>query len=184
MAKVHNNLQSLSKAVESEVNVLNNKIIADEMRRLEARASRLLHDINTMWLGYESSYKPSQYIRTGKTKSGFSLSRPIIEKDPITGGTYLTVYLILDDSAMWHNSIFGSNGTKGHSFMLISEGWRWNQASINSYGNRYRLSEFEGVGIVDALLSSYSTSEFDFKFYFEGQEYGGKKDRARFSFTR
>lgn len=181
MAEVYDDLQSLSDSLKPEIDRFNQQIIAGEMSKIQSQASKLLNTVNQLWRGYENSYQPSVYIRTGATKAGFSLSEPrIVEKN---GETAIEVDLILDDGNMWHDSLWG--GRSGHSFMLISEGW--DAPALRAYRggmDTYRLTTFNGVGIIDTLITSFNTSDLEFKFYYEGQEYGGSRDKFSRSFTR
>jgi len=181
MAQVHKNANSLSKSLKSEIARLNDQLLVKERSSLESQASRLLGDINALWQGYERSYKPTTYRRSGAVSNGFSLSSPRTVSEGI--GFRVEMDLILDDGYMWHSSLFG--GQRGHAFMLISEGWAW-RGGLSDYrgGDVYRFTYFDGIGIVDTLVNKYNTSQYDFKFYYEGQEYGGKKDRNNHSFTR
>ena len=189
MAKRHKDMASLAKSYEPDVERMNNQILAGVASDLERQARMLLGDINALWMGYENSYQQQMYSknnqnqRTGRTREGFDISG--VEYQKHTDGTItMHIDLILDDGSMWHPSEFGDNQPEGHSFMLISEGWR--APKLESYMGRsiYRLTEFDGAGIVDALVRSYNTSDYEFKFYFEGEEYGGKRDRNGVSFTR
>ena len=100
------------------------------------------------------------------------------------GTVTMEIDLILDDGSMWHDSILGRGQPQGHSFMLISEGWT--APALESYRgdtSTYRFTRFDGVGIVSSLINSYNTSEYEFKFYFEGEEYSSS-DKRSVSFTR
>lgn len=161
-------MRSLSDSLKPEIKRYNDQQVGLAMSDLKSQASMLLGDINALWRGYENSYTPSVYVRTGKTRMGFSLSEPRITG---TGpSTRIEIDLILDDDMMWHDSIFG--GSKGHSFMLISEGW--DAPALRAYrgGNdTYRLTTFDGVGIIDSLVNMYNNDKVQFKFYYEGKEY-------------
>lgn len=167
MAKVYTDIRSLSESLKPEIRRLNDIAISDAMSDIESQASKLLNDVNSLWAGYERSYSPSMYVRTGATRGGFSLSDSRIVQDGLD--TKVEIDLILDDDAMYHDSIFGSHYTQGHSFMLISEGWR--SARLEAYrGPIYRLTYYEGYGIIDTLVGRHNTSNYDFKFYHEGRE--------------
>ena len=169
MAEVYKDLQSLSVALKPEISAWNSLIVAEEVSDIQSQASKLLADVQSLWNGYESSYTPSVYVRTGRTKAGFKLSEPRVVG---TGAeTRVEIDLILDDDYMWHDSRFG--GSQGHSFMLISEGW--DAPALRAYRggqDTYRLTTFRGVGIISSLLQLYNTSDMEFKFYHEGQEIG------------
>lgn len=184
MTKAYNDMASLAKSYEPDVEKMNNQILAGVASDLERQAHMLLRDINSLWQGYEDSYRnPAVYVRTGRTKTGFSISNSRYKMN--TDGTVtMEIDLVLSDGSMWHNSILGENQPQGHSFMLISEGWI--ASDLESYLGRSvdRFTRYDGYGIVDTLIRAYNTSEYEFKFYYEGEEYGGKGDRGNFSFTR
>lgn len=176
--KAHKDMNSLAKSYEPDVKTMNQQILAEELSDIKRQAQSILTSINALWQGYEVSYAPQVYPATGKTSRGFDISDGTAELNP-DGSVTIEIDLILKDENMWHDSLFG--GKQGHSFMLISEGWKWQ----NNYdGSRYRFSEFDGVGIVDTLIREQNNSKYEFIFYFEGEEYGGKRDRGSFSFTR
>ena len=184
MTRAYNDMASLAKSYEPDVEKMNNQILAGVASDLERQARLLLADINSLWQGYENSYKnPAVYIRTGRTKTGFSISNSRYKMNA-DGTVTMEIDLVLDDGSMWHNSILGKNQPQGHSFMLISEGWI--ASDLESYLGRSidRFTRYDGYGIVDTLIRAYNTSEYEFKFYYEGEEYGGRGDRGNFSFTR
>lgn len=188
MAKAYDDMASLAKSYEPDVEKMNNQILAGVASDLERQARMLLGDINALWMGYERSYNQVLYSknnnnqRTGSTRQGFDISSVDYRMNP-DGTVTMEIDLILDDGSMWHPSEFGSKYPDGHSFMLISEGWK--APKLESYLGRsvYRLTEFDGVGIISSLINSYNTSEYEFKFYFEGEEYG-RGDKGSVSFTR
>lgn len=168
MTKVHSDLRSLSDSLKPEIKRYNDQQVGLTVSDLKSQASMLLGDINALWLGYERSYTPTVYRRTGKTKAGFSLSEPRITGSGPT--TKIEIDLILDDDMMWHDSLF--EGRKGHSFMLISEGW--DAPGLRAYrgGNdTYRLTTFDGIGIIDSLINTYNNENFEFNFYYQGKKY-------------
>lgn len=168
MAKIHKSISSLSDSLKPEIKRYNDQQVGLAMSDLQSQASMLLGDINALWRGYENSYTPSVYRRSGATKAGFKLSEP-----RVTGSgpnTRIEIDLILDEGYMWHSSLWG--GSRGHSFMLISEGW--DAPALRAYrgGNdTYRLTTFDGVGIIDSLVNMYNNDKVQFKFYYEGKEY-------------
>ena len=183
MAKAYDDMASLAKSYEPDVEKMNNQILAGVASDLERQARMLLGDINALWMGYENSYAPTVYRRTGRTREGFSISNSEYRMNP-DGTVTMEIDLILDDGSMWHDSILGRGQPQGHSFMLISEGWR--APALESYrgdASTYRFTRFDGVGIVSSLINSYNTSEYEFKFYFEGEEYSSS-DKRSVSFTR
>lgn len=180
MAKVHSSLRSLSDSLKPEIKQYNDQLTAEHVSDLESQASSLLADINGLWSGYEASYQPAVYRRSGAVRNGFYLSEPRVTGHGPT--TKIEIDLVLDDGLMWHSSLFGGN--RGHAFMLISEGW--NAPALKAYRggeDTYRLTTFDGIGIVDTLINKYNTSNHDFQFFYEGNEYNGKRDRGNHSFT-
>ena len=190
MTKAYEDMASLAKSYEPDVEKMNNQILAGVASDLERQARMLLGDINALWMGYERSYNQEMYSkhnnnqRTGKTKGGFSISSADYRMNP-DGTVTMEIDLILDDGAMWHQSEFRDSGSypEGHSFMLISEGWKAPKLETYMGKSIYRLTEFDGVGIISSLIRSYNTSEYEFKFYFEGEEYSSG-DKGSVSFTR
>ena len=169
MAKAYKDMASLAKAYEPDVEKMNNQILVKEASELERQAHRLLADINMLWQRYEDSYQPAVYDRTGQTALGFSLSSVDIKKKT-SGHVEIGIDLILEEDKMWHDSIFGDSYAQGHSFMSISEGWH--APALETYRGRIdRFTHFDGVGIIDALVRQYNTADYEFKFYFEGEEY-------------
>lgn len=167
MSKVYVDLRSLSDSLKPEIKRYNDQQVGLVMSDIESQASMLLGDINALWKGYENSYAPTVYRRSGATKAGFKLSRPRVTGSGPT--TRVEIDLILDDGYMWHSSLWG--GERAHSFMSISEGWH--AKGLEDYLGRsvYRFTEFDGIGIIDSLVNMYNNDKVQFKFYFEGEEY-------------
>ena len=109
MTRAYNDMASLAKSYEPDVEKMNNQILAGVASDLERQARLLLADINSLWQGYESSYQnPAVYIRTGRTKTGFSISNSQYRMNA-DGTVTMEIDLVLDDGAMWHNSELGKN---------------------------------------------------------------------------
>lgn len=183
MTKVYKDLNALSESLKPEIEQYNNRLLEGYKSDLHSQASVLLRDVQNLWSGYMQSYNPVIYNRTYAVSNGFKLSEPRVVYE--MGEPKVEIDLILDDGYMWHSSLW--NGKDGHAFMLISEGWRWQTpAELTGYrgGDIYRFTHFDGVGIIDSLLSEYNKGNYEFTFYYEGEEYGGRSDRANHSFTR
>ena len=167
MSKVYTSLKSLSSDLKSEVKHYNDQTINTEATDIQAQGRMLLGDLNALWSGYEASYTPSVYRRSGATKAGFKLSEPRVTGVGVN--TKVEIDLIMDAAYIWHDSLFGGN--RAHSFMSISEGWH--APGLEAYMGReiYRLTKFDGIGIIQSLINSYNNDKVQFKFYHEGNEY-------------
>lgn len=121
-----------------------------ELKRLMEREGRKLKYIALKhWRKYLSSYKPKQYVRTRDTQRGIKLGRPKRMPD----GTY-AIELTFENSLMYHDSIFGPNQPKGHSLMLISDGWHSRKLE-RRIGKVYMLTYFEGTGYLYNVYKEY-----------------------------
>lgn len=169
MAKAYKDMASLAKSYEPDVDRMNRQILVGVASDLERQAHMLLDDINSLWQGYERSYTPTVYERTYATREGFSLSDLRMNMNPDKTVT-VEIDLVLDEGKMWHDSIFGEGYAQGHSFMSISEGWHAPRLEARR-GRIERFTYFEGVGIIDAIVRSYNTADYEFEFFFEGEKY-------------
>lgn len=161
-------MRSLSNSLKPEIKDYNDQQKGLVVSDLKSQASMLLGDINSLWKGYENSYTPTVYRRSGAVGEGFSLSEPRVTGSGVT--TKIEIDLILDDGLMWHSSLWG--GQRAHAFMSISEGW--DAPALRAYRggqDTYRLTTFDGVGIINTLIREYNNEEVEFKFYHEGIEY-------------
>ena len=165
--KVHASIESLSNSLKPEIKRYNDQITQGHVSDIKSQASMLLGDVNALWKGYENSYTPTMYRRSGATRAGFSLSEPRVVGEGQS--TRVEIDLILDEGLMWHSSLWG--GERAHSFMSISEGWH--APALETYLGKevYRFTKFDGAGIINSLVNSYNNDKVQFKFYYEGQEY-------------
>lgn len=123
---------------------------------LQAEGRRLKYIALKVWRQYLASYKPKEYAfhltgitgkRTRNTQRGIKLGR-VKKLDDSTFGIELT----FEDDLMYHESAFGSKYQKGHSIMLISEGWQvkrgWHK-DIENFGY------FEGINYIEKVKEAF-----------------------------
>src|SRR5699024_11310115 len=102
---------------------MNNQILAGVASDLERQAHMLLRDINSLWQGYESSYQnPVVYVRTGRTKTGFSISNSEYRKNA-DGTVTMEIGLVLDHGSMWHDTVLGGKQPQENSYQHITQEW-------------------------------------------------------------
>lgn len=127
---------------------------AEAILALEHEGRRLKYIAVKLWRKYLSEYKPSAYARTRKSQKGIVLGK-VRKLDAITWGIELTFV----DSLMYHDSVVqrkdGNVHPKGHSIMLISEGWR------NTRGKNkdvYRFGYFDGIDYIGRVQREFEKS--------------------------
>lgn len=113
---------------------------------LRQEGKRLKNLANKLWDEYIGSYQPNTYVRTGKSKKSIKLGR-VKRLDAFTWGIEL---MFVDDLA-YHDSVM-KGGKKGHSIMLISEGWA---VSKGNHWGVYRFGYFEGTNYISKLKEAF-----------------------------
>lgn len=121
----------------------------DAIRALEAEGKRLLGIATSIWRQYLSSYQPKQYVRTGKSERSIKLGKvKKIEED------VLGIELTFQDDLTYHDSIVSSTGKpRGHSIMLISEGWR---VKKGRHKGVYRFGYYEGFDYLAKVEEAFN----------------------------
>lgn len=114
--------------------------VREESRRLKRIANRL-------WDEYIGSYTPSVYVRTKKSKKSIKLGR-VKRLDAYTWG----VELMFDDDLAYHDSVIRKNEPKGHSIMLISEGWKVKKGKHREVKN---FGYFEGTDFITKVKKEF-----------------------------
>lgn len=117
---------------------------------LHREGRRLKYIAVKLWRQYLSSYQPKEYIRTRDTQRGIKLGR-IERVAPYQYG----IRLEFENDLMYHDSIFGSNQPKGHSLMLISDGWHAKKLERKLGRRVHRLTYFEGTGYLYQVYKEY-----------------------------
>jgi len=141
----------------------------EAVRALEREGKKLEKIARKIWRMYESSYTPKHYvngtgIRTGKSMESVRLGRVKKHADDT-----LSIELTFRDGLAYHNSVF-KGGKKGHSIMLISEGWK---VKKGKHKDVYRFGYYEGFNYIEKVKSAYEASK-NSKVELEVQWAGGK----------
>jgi hypothetical protein len=139
MAKQSNNLQGALQGLSEQEAY---KLLVREGKRLERIAKKA-------WQVYYASYKPVEYVREYDSNKAIKLGR--VKK---VGPNQLGIELTWEDSLAYHPSRF-KGGKKGHSIILISEGWHSKKLEAK-IGRRYRFTYFEGTGYISKVISLWN----------------------------
>lgn len=118
------------------------------IRTLQQEGRRLKYIALKVWRKYLSNYQPKQYVRTRDTQRGIELGR-VRKISPHVYG----IDLKYENDLMYHDSVFGKNYPKGHSLMLISEGWRVRKGR---HKDIYMFGYFEGADIIGQIEREYN----------------------------
>lgn len=124
----------------------------EAIKALEAEGRRLKYIAIKLWRKYLSEYKPKEYIRTRDSQKAIKLGRV----KPYDEDTYC-IELTFDNDLSYHDSWFTKKGVagnhkKGHSFMLISEGWK---VKKGKHKDRYRFGYFEGIDYISRVKEAF-----------------------------
>lgn len=118
------------------------------IRTLEMEGRRLKYIALKVWRKYQSSYPPKMYVRTRDTQRGIKLG-----KVRRIDANHFGIDLMYDNDLMYHDSVFGRNQPKGHSLMLISDGW---EVKKGRHKDIYMFGYFEGVDIIGQIEREYN----------------------------
>lgn len=116
---------------------------------LELEGERLRKIAVKLWRQYLSSYNPKVYVMTGKSEKSIKLGK-VKRLDAFTFG----IELYFDNDLAYHDSVMGSGHRKGHSIMLISEGWRVKKSARNA--DVYRFGYFEGINYIGRIIEEFN----------------------------
>lgn len=136
---------------------------------LEAEGRRLKYIAVKLWRKYLDDYQPSVYVRTRKSQRAIQLGK-VVRLDAFTFGIELT----FDNDLTYHDSVMG--GMKGHSIMLISEGWR--VKSTAKHADVYRFGYFEGINYIGRVIEEFNskpTKGITLEVKWAGEKYKKKK---------
>lgn len=114
--------------------------LREESKQLKAIALRL-------WDEYIGDYTPAVYVRTKKSRKGIKLGR-LKRLDAFTWG----IELIFRDELMYHDSYISPSEKKGHSIMLISEGW---QVKKGKHKNIKNFGYHEGTDYISKVAKEF-----------------------------
>ena len=127
---------------------------AEAILALQAEGRRLQKIAEKLWREDMASYQPAMYIRTYNSQKAIKLGN-VKRLDALTWG----IELSFDNDLSYHESQFDKlNGTnnykKGHSFMLISEGWA---VSKGNHWGIYRFGYFEGTDYITRVIQAFNS---------------------------
>lgn len=137
---------------------------------LEAEGARLQKIAKELWQEYLTGYTPSMYVRTKKSEKSIKLGK-VKRLDAFTLGIELT----FSDDLTYHDSVFGDKYQKGHSIMLISEGWQ--VKSTSKHANVYRFGYFGGINYIGRIIKAFNHGArkgITLKVNWAGEEYKKK----------
>lgn len=99
---------------------------------------------------YYASYQPTVYERQYRLLH--SLVQTGVRKTIFNGRAYYYVYIEFDDSKVIRDSLFSSNTNKGHSAILISQGWKTRKPSFRDVP---RFGYFRGYDFIGRAIDEY-----------------------------
>lgn len=137
------NLNNLTNSLQARSEQETRKLLEAEGRRLKYIAIKL-------WRKYLASYEPKKYARTRKSQRGIKLGKVI----RIDGNT-LGIELTFENDLMYHDSVIKGSSKKGHSVMLISDGWHSKKLEKKIKRKVYRFTYFEGTGYLYQVYKEY-----------------------------
>jgi hypothetical protein len=151
---------------------------AEAILVLRAEGKRLLALAQKIWQQYESSYKPVQYVRTGKSYESIQLGE-VKKLDEDTLG----IELMFRDDLAYHPSVVTKGRPLGNSIMLISEGWETKRAKgyPTNPNNEYfpkGIHYFQGFNYLGKLEEAFNQGKhigISFEIRWAGQKFEKKK---------
>lgn len=119
---------------------------AIEMLKIEAK--RLKRVAVKVWHQYLASYRPKEYVRTGKSEKAIKIG------DVKRKGNDFIIEVYFDNDLVYHDSVISPNEPKGHSVMLISSGWK----AVNlerKIGRRDHFTRYKGFNYLGKVAQEY-----------------------------
>lgn len=145
------NLDSLNNAFAAQSEQQAKRQLEQEGRRLKLIAVKI-------WRQYLASYKPKSYARTRNSQRGIKLGR-VHRVDAFHFGIELT----FENDLMYHDSVLPNSAKKGHSIMLISEGWnkekKETKLSKMMRKQVYRFTYFEGIDYLGKVEKAFNAGK-------------------------
>lgn len=117
---------------------------------LESEGRKLKYIAVKLWRQYLSSYKPKVYVRTRNSQRGIKLG-----KVKMIAPNQWGIELTWENDLMYHDSVFPNNPTKGHSVMLISDGWHSRKLEAKIGRRIHRFTYFEGTNYLYRVYKEY-----------------------------
>jgi hypothetical protein len=121
---------------------------AEAIKALTEEGRKLKYIALKLWRKYLSEYKPKRYVRTRDSQNAIKLGK--VKKH---GEDSFSLELTFDDDLSYHDSVVKGNQPQGHSFMLISEGWK-NRKGKNK--NIHRFGYFEGINYIERVREAFN----------------------------
>lgn len=140
------NLNNLQDAVQGLSEQQAKKALLAEGKRLEAIAIKL-------WRKYLASYTPVKYVRHGNSEKAIKLGK-VKRISPTQFGIELT----WDNGLVYHDSVIPKSKKKGHSVMLISDGWHSKKLERKIGRSVPRFTYFGGTGYLYQVYKAYMAS--------------------------
>lgn len=124
----------------------------DAIRALKQEAKVLQEVAKDVWQKYLDSYRPQEYIRTGKTMRSIKIGK--IKK---IGMDEYAISVTYDNDLVYHDSVMG--GKQGHTIMLIG-GWKktnmgW-RVKTGWHKNIRRFGYWEGFDYIGEVQQLYN----------------------------
>jgi hypothetical protein len=141
---------------------------AEKVLRAEARKFKYI--AVKMWRRYLASYKPKEYVRTRKSQKSIQIRSKLIRLPNNELGMEIT----WENDLAWHDSVVPKSSKKGHSIVLISEGWHSVKLEKILKGAVYRFTYYEGWGYLDKVIREYDKVR-DKRIGFELENFVSKK---------
>jgi hypothetical protein len=137
---------------------------------LKAEARKFKYIALKVWRSYLSSYKPKEYVRTRKSQNAVQIKTRIIN----LGNNELGIKITWENDLAWHDSVLPNSTKKGHSIILISEGW--NAVKLAKIMGRkiYRFTYYEGWNYLGKVIEGYDRVR-DKRIGLEIENFVGKK---------
>ena len=136
---------NLSRGLTSQLQGMNEQ---QAIATLQKEGRRLKYIILKVWRKYLNDYSPKEYARTRDTQRGIKLGS-VRRYD----GMHYAIEVTFENDLMYHDSVIGSSEKKGHSFMLISDGWKVKKGTHKNVKN---FGYFEGVDLIGQIEKEYN----------------------------
>lgn len=121
------------------------------VRVLRGEARKFKYVALKMWRKYLSSYKPKKYVRTRKSQNAVQIIPRIIK----ISENELGIEITWRNDLAWHDSVVPKSEKKGHSIILISEGWKSKKLKKMLGRKVYRFTYYEGWDYLSKVIAEY-----------------------------
>ena len=150
----------------------------EAVKALEKEGKRLEDIARKVWQLYLSSYQPKNYFDGSGERTQKSFDSIKLGKVKKHANDMLSIEVTFVNRLAYHNSVMKKGGKKGHSIMLISEGWK---VKKGRHKEIYRFGYYEGFDYISKVKEMYEASR-NSKVYLEvewlGSEFKKKKKQT------